>query len=68
MHDVVNGKSPVQYYLIRKITDIYSYKCYNTIAAARKSLYQPRTRLNNNNNNNNSLYSYSRTPVCEFTL
>jgi type II secretory pathway component PulJ len=23
---------------------------------------------NNNNNNNNSLYSYSRTPVCEFTL
>jgi hypothetical protein len=46
MHDVVNGKSPVQYYLIRKITDIYSYKCYNTIAAARKSLYQPRTRLN----------------------
>ena len=22
----------------------------------------------NNNNNNNSLYSYSRTPVCEFTL
>ena len=24
--------------------------------------------LDNNNNNNNSLYSYSRTPVCEFTL
>jgi hypothetical protein len=46
MHDVVNGKSPVQYYLIRKITDLYSYKCYNTIAAARKILYQPRTRLN----------------------
>jgi hypothetical protein len=26
------------------------------------------TSYYNNNNNNNSLYSYSRTPVCEFTL
>ena len=44
MHDIVNGKSPL--HITTLFTNVCDVHSYNTRAAARKNLYQPRARLN----------------------